>query len=360
MKMIDRYVLRSFTRYTSFSLAVLVFIYIIINLFDNLGKYLAKSVSFKDILIYYLYLTPSYITLLVPVAAIIGAFFIFGSMTKNREIIALKSGGFDINNLLVLVFVTGCGLAACSFVFQETVGVWAQGRLYEHKSEKIDRRSVRIQEHRRNFFYYGENNWVYFIRDFDGKTQSLKSVVLWRIGEQQTIVKRIDADGGRYKNDLWTFNKVVVREFDTLGNEQLENLPVLNMPELLEKPADFLKRIKPIEEMNFLEIYKFVKRKSKAGEDVAKEKVELNYRFSFPLITIILLVICLPLSLVLRKGGVAIGLGISIVLAFIYWGLIQSCRAYGVAGLMTPLLAAWLPNIIFGVVGAVMILGIKR
>jgi len=360
MKVIYSYVQKNFLRYLLFSMLVLVFIYIIINLFDNLGKYLARSVVFKDIVIYYLYLTPSYITLLIPVAAIIGAFFIFGFMTKNREIIALKASGFDVNRLMIMIFLTGIGISIATFVFQETVGVWAQGRLFEHKSEKIDKRPVKIQEHRRNFFFYGENNWIYFIKDFDGKTSRINNAVLWNLDKGQRIVKRIDAAAGEYHDDAWIFSNAVIRDFDTAGTETIARVAVLTMPELVEKPADFLKRVRPIEEMNFIEIARFVQRKSKAGENVAKEEVELNYRFSFPLITIILLVICLPLSLVLRKGGIAIGLGISIILAFIYWGLIQSCRAYGVAGLMTPLLAAWLPNIIFGAVAVVFAAAIRR
>jgi lipopolysaccharide export LptBFGC system permease protein LptF len=132
------------------------------------------------------------------------------------------------------------------------------------------------------------------------------------------------------------------------------------MPELVEKPADFTKRIKPVEEMNFLQISRFVKKRSKAGEYVNKEAVELNYRFSFPLITIITLLISLPLSVVLKRGGIAIGLGISIALAFAYWGAIQSCRAYGVAGLIDPLLAAWIPNIFFGFFGLLMIAKVPR
>jgi lipopolysaccharide export system permease protein len=153
---------------------------------------------------------------------------------------------------------------------------------------------------------------------------------------------------------------VTVRDFDTLGNELLQVIPRMKMGMLAEKPGDFMRRTRPIEEMNFLDIYRFVRKRSRAGENVAKEQVELNYRFSFPLITVILLVICLPLALVLRRGGVAIGLGISIVLAFIYWGLIQSCRAYGYAGEMEPVLAAWLPNIIFAFIAGMMVLGIRR
>ena len=151
-----------------------------------------------------------------------------------------------------------------------------------------------------------------------------------------------------------------MREFDTLGNELVHSHSNLEMPELREKPEDFLKRIKKLEEMTFLEIYRFVKKRARAGENVAKEEVELNYRFASPIITIIVLLITLPLSVVLKRGGIAIGLGISIVIAFIYWGTIQSCRAYGVAGLIDPALAAWLPNILFGVIGLVLILKVPR
>lgn len=112
--------------------------------------------------------------------------------------------------------------------------------------------------------------------------------------------------------------------------------------------------------MNFIEIYRFVQKRTRAGENVAKEEVELNYRFSYPIITIIILLITLPLSVVLKKGGIAIGLGISVALAFTYWGLIQSCRAYGVAGLIDPLLAAWFPNILFGIVGIILIFKVPR
>lgn len=359
MLLVDRYVLKNFFRYLLLGIAVLVFIYVIINLFDNLGKYLGRNIPARDIFLNYFYLIPSYISLLIPIAAIIGAFFIFGYMTKHRELIALKSSGLDVNHLLLLVFLAGIAIAVAAFLFQETVGTWAQNRLVEHRLQKIDKRPQPASEMRRNIFYYGEDDWIYYIREFKPDEKMLRGVTLWKIGPRQQITKRIDAESGRFDR-TWTFVKAAVRNFDSLGNETVMSGQTINMPELVEKPTDFMKRSKPVEELNVLEIYRYVKKRSRAGEDVAKEEVELNYRFSFPLITVILLVICLPLSVALKKGGVAIGLGISIILAFVYWGLIQSCRAYGVAGLIPPLLAAWLPNMIYAFVAAVMALGIKR
>uniref|UniRef100_A0A7V0Z5Q4 YjgP/YjgQ family permease n=1 Tax=candidate division WOR-3 bacterium TaxID=2052148 RepID=A0A7V0Z5Q4_UNCW3 len=359
MKKIYKYVLSNFLRYLLFSLLILIFIYIIINLFDNLGRYLSRNIPFKDILIYYLYLIPSYTVLLIPVAAIIGVFFIFGYMTKYRELIALKAQGMDINNLFIIILIAGLFISIFTFVFQETVMVWAQAKMTKHKMTKIDKRPSPVGAKRYNFFYYGENNWIYYIKGFNPKDSTLNNVMLYKVDENRRIIKRIDAKGAKFIG-YWQFNNATVREFDTLDNEQIYHYTILDMHELKEKPVDFSRTPKPVEEMNFIELSQFVKKRLRAGEDVAKENVELNYRFSFPFITLILLLLCLPISIVLRRGGIAIGLGISIVLAFVYWGFIQSCRAYGYTGIMNPVLSAWLPNIIFIIAGIVSILSIRR
>jgi lipopolysaccharide export system permease protein len=359
MTIINRYVLKQFARYMLICLGISIFIYVIINLFDNLGKFLAKNASMMDIFVYYLYLTPSYAILLIPVASMIAVFLVFGIMTKNREMLVLKTSGLSLNQLFFLFIMTGVVIAAGTFIFQETAGVWAQGKLIEHEQTRINRRPTHDYSWRRNFFYYGENNWIYRVRKFDGRSNTLDQVVLWQTAEDNRIKQRIDSPYGRY-DGLWVFENATVRRFDTLGQEMVTKHALLKMPELKEKPGDFLKKIKPVEEMNFIEIAAFVDKRQRAGQDVVAEEVELNYRFSYPIITIILLLITLPISVVLRRGGIAVGLGISVGLSFVYWGFIQSSRAYGVAGILNPVLAAWLPNIVFGIFGVILMLKAPR
>lgn len=350
MKVIYKYLLRDFCKYLLLCLSVLIFIYVIINLFDNLGKYLAKNVLLHDILLHYVYLIPSYIVLLTPVAVIMAVFFIFGIMTKNKELIALKTCGLNVNSLFKVILTTGCFIAIGTLAFQEIVVVKAQTQWYEHKQVKIDKRPVKPKNIRRNLFYHGENNWVYYARKFDATRQRMDVLTLWKISSDNKIQARIDAVAADY-DSIWTLYSATARFFDSLGNETIETHTKLSMSELEETPEDFLRRQKQLEEMSVLEIARFVRKQSRAGQEVTAEEVELNYRFSYPFITIIVLLMTLPLSVVLKKGGVAIGLGISIVIAFLYWGAIQSCRAYGVAGIMSPFLAAWLPNIVFGTIG---------
>lgn len=359
MNIIDRYVLKQFLRYAIVCLAVSIFIYVVINLFDNLGKFLAKNATALDIVIYYIYLTPSYTILLIPVASMIAVFLVFGIMTKNREMLILKTSGLSINRFFYLLLAAGAVIAAGTFIFQETVGVWAQARLIDHEQERINRRPRREEIWRRNFFYYGENHWIYSIRKFDARINTMDDVVLWQTSKENRITKRVDAAHGRF-DGWWVFEGATVRQFDTLGNEIVTKHNLLEMPELKEKPSDFMKKIRPPEEMNFLQIASFVSKRQRAGQDVTREEVELNYRFSYPIITIVLLLITLPVSVVLRRGGIAVGLGISIGLSFLYWGFIQSSRAYGVAGILSPVLAAWLPNIVFGILGIALILRTPR
>jgi lipopolysaccharide export system permease protein len=362
MTIINRYVLKQFARYFLACLAISIFIYVVINLFDNLGKFLAKNASALDIFIYYLYLIPSYAVLLIPVASMIAVFLVFGIMTKHRELLVLKTSGMSLRSLFRLLLLAGVVIAAGTFIFQETVGVWAQGQLIEHEQVKINRRPIRAFSWRRNFFYYGENNWIYYIRKFDGRINTMDGIILWQTMDDNRIKKRIDSPHGRYDeaDGSWILESATVREFDTLGQENVTKNAQLQMNELKEKPQDFLTKVKPVEEMNFMEIAAFVARRQRAGQDVTEEEVEFNYRFSYPVITIILLLITLPLSVVLRRGGIAIGLGISIGFSFVYWGLIQSSRAYGVAGIINPVLAAWLPNIIFGIFGVILMLKAPR
>lgn len=359
MKIIYRYVLKDFLKYLFLCLAVLVFIYVVINLFDNLGKYLARNALLKDIVIYYGYLIPSYITLLIPVASIMAVFLIFGIMTKNKEMTALKMCGLNINKLFVLILTSGVIISAATFVFQESVAVWAQSKMVSHKEEKIDKRPKKALDRRSNFFYHGENNWIYFVRKLDYERMHLDRPILWQVTSDNRIARRIDAAAATY-DSIWTFYNATVREFDTTGNERIDSYEKLPLPELKEHPQDFLKRVKALGEMNFLEIISFVKKMSRAGQPVFSEAVELHYRFSNPLITIIVLLIALPLSVALKRGGIAIGLGFSIILAFLYWGVIQSCRAYGVAGFFDPLIAAWLPNALFGLLGFFLVWRVRR
>lgn len=360
MKILDRFLAREFAKYFFYSTAVLVFLYIVIDLFEDLGKFIEKNVAVFSLIKYYVLLTPSYTILLMPVGALLATFLVFGFMTRHREVIALKSSGLTIWRLFTPLCIIGLSLVALSFVLNETVTVWANGKWDEVRQIEIDKRPRPDRRARRNFFYSGENSRIFYIRQLNAAEGKIHDFTIWELAANLKIKRRIDGRVGSWNQSGWTFFNVTTREFYSDTIEIIKQYDSLKVVDITERPKDFLRVVKPLEQSTFLELLTFIKKKTRAGEDVSKEKVELNYRFSFPFINLILLLLGFPLSLQLRKGGVAFGIGLGLIFAFTYWGLIQTFKAYAVAGIVEPFLSAWIPNLIFLSVGLVLLATTKK
>ncbi len=98
----------------------------------------------------------------------------------------------------------------------------------------------------------------------------------------------------------------------------------------------------------------------RVGERVNKEEVEFNYRFADAFIGLIVILLALPLSIRLRKGGVMLGLGLGLLFSFLYWGFIQVAKAFGYVGAFSPVVSAWLPNITFSLVAVFFLTQVRR
>ncbi|MEO0226222.1 MAG: LptF/LptG family permease [candidate division WOR-3 bacterium] len=359
MKTIDRFIVREFIRYFIYATSILVFLYIIIDLFEDLGKFIEKNVSVPSLIKYYLLITPSYIVLLMPVGGLMALFCVLGFMTRHREIIALKSAGISIWRLFTPIFTIGLILVIASFIFNETVTVRANYKWAEVKMVEVDKRPRPSQRVRRNFFYYGDENRIFFIKQINTQSKQMHGFTILELGPQLKVKRRIDGELGQWA-DIWTMYKVTVRDFSKDTTERISHFDSLRMDEIKEKPDDFMKETKMLDQLNILDLSRYIQKKTRAGEDVAKEKVELNYRFSFPFINLILLLLGFPLSLILRRGGVAFGIGLGIIFAFTYWGLIQTFRAYGYAHIINPFLSAWVPNFIFMGAGFILLIATRK
>jgi len=360
MKTIDRFITREFARNFIYATLILVFLYIIIDLFEDLGKFIEKNVAVISLVKYYALISPYYIVLLMPVGALMATFLVLGFMTRYREVIALKSAGVSVWRLFMPILGIGIALVVGSFIFNETITVRANHKFAEVKTIEIDKRPKPSQRIRRNFFYYGENDRIFYIRQLGAAEGELFNFVIWELGPKQRIKKRFDADLAKWQNTVWTAYRVTVREFLADTAEKITRHDSLRLEDISEKPVDFMKEVKPLDQANVLELANFIRRKKKAGDDASKEKVELNYRISFPFINLILLLLGFPLSLILRKGGVAFGIGLGLLFAFTYWGLIQTFRAYGVANVVNPILAAWIPNAVFLAAGIILLVTTRK
>ena len=105
------------------------------------------------------------------------------------------------------------------------------------------------------------------------------------------------------------------------------------------------------EEMSYSELEIFVKDMRKIGAVVRKWVVELHLKISYPFANFVIILFGAPIAAQKRRSGSAVGIGISLLVCFIYFLFIRTGQVLGHQGTLDPWLGAWIGNIVFGFAG---------
>jgi lipopolysaccharide export system permease protein len=360
MKVLDKYLLREFLKALLFVLIAFIFIFIVVDLFDDLSKFIEKRVAILDILLFYLYQTPSIAVLVFPVGVLLSLFFSLGMMAKHFEILALKANGISLYRIFATYLIAGFIMSFGVILINELVVPFANEQMKTHKRTKINKLPPIDYQMQNNLKYLGENGYTYSIRTYDGKKQVIKEVTVLKFNEEYKIESRIDAARAVWQDSLWQFQDGYIRYFSDSLEQRVDHFSARDFPELAEKPDDFSRRVKSIDEMNYAELRNYLQKMRRTGKDPSKALVELYTKISFPFATVIIILLGAPLSADSRRSGLALGFGLSLLVSFIYWGVLQVSKAYGINGNVPPLLSAWIPNIVFMVIGGFLMVRIKK
>jgi lipopolysaccharide export system permease protein len=360
MKVLDKYLLREFFKALIFVLIAFVFIFIIVDLFDDLSKFIEKRVAIVDIFLLYLYQVPSIAVLVFPVGVLLSLFFSLGMMAKHFEILALKANGVSLYRIFGTYLLAGFIMSFAVIFINELVVPVANERVKEHNRIKINKLPPVDYQMQNNLKYLGQDGNTYSILTYDGKKEEMKEVTVLKFDAHHKIASRIDAAKAVWDGDVWEFRDGYIRYFSDSLEQRIEQFKVQGFPELKEKPEDFSRRVKSIEEMNYMELRVYLDRLRKTGKDPSKALVELYTKISFPFVTFIIILLGAPLSADSRRSGLALGFGLSLLISFIYWGVLQVSKAYGIKGNVAPLLSAWIPNIVFMVIGGFLMVRSKK
>lgn len=351
---VDRYVLREFWRYYLVSLAGFAGFVLLFDAFENIDTFLDYDATWIKILRYYWNLLPQRGLMVAPVAPLLATFLCLGTMTRFRELLSLKSAGFSLYRLFVPLYVTGVLLSAASFVVGEWVMPRTNLKAREIMDVEIKGRTMQNLGSRLNVAYLGKDNRRYVIRRYDVPRQTMVEVLIQEFTGHR-LSRRLDAAKAVYKDGHWLLIKGLERRFDASGKETAVPFDTLrtNFPEV---PEDFAKtNVKP-DEMSFPELRSYSQRVRESGASVEKYETELNLRVAFPFANVVVILIASSLAAQIRRGGIALGFGFSLAIAFAYWCLIRAGQVLGNNGTLPPLVAAWLGNIVFLGLGAFLLI----
>ncbi len=328
-----------------------IVIYIIIDFFENIDKFL-KGFHPVKIFLFYFFQVPYLFVLLLPVGSLLAPFFTIGRMARDFELIAIKTSGINLKkNYMPLLFM-GFFLSIFSFLVNETIQPFFMRKSLSIKYREIEKRPApweRVFEMDFNFIEKMRNIDRFFhFGIIDSKRKSGHDIYILEM-EKGKNKRFIYAKDGIFSERGWELYEGVMYEYDLDGERVLnfESFKNRLFSEIKISPIDMLSQRKSLEEMNFFEIFKLMRTLKSAGLDYKKEEVEFFVHFSFPFSVFITLLFSLSLASRIRERGKAFVLTLATFLSFIYWGLLQISKAMGYADMLSPFLSAWLPNIIF-------------
>jgi lipopolysaccharide export system permease protein len=349
----DRYLLRSFLRVFGFSVLAFVLIYITVNVFEEIDNFIDHDAKIQHIARYYLYSLPFVLTYVVPVSLLLGTVFSMGIMARRNELTALLASGVSLTRVARPIFVTSLVIALFSIWFNDSVVARANRTKEDIMRHDIEGRERIRSEVRTGFRYLGGEGFVYLAETYNRENATLYDVVVQQF-DDDTLVRRLDARRARWRDGHWVFQNGYVRTFGE-GGENVQAFDTLVIDQMRETPDDFAQEEVEEENMTFSELNRYIERVRRSGGTVEKYLVDLYFKFSFPFAGSIFVLIGVALASGKRKPSIATGFGLTLVVAFMYYAVLRVGQTLGHNGVLPPMLAAQMGNIVFLAVGLLML-----
>jgi LPS export ABC transporter permease LptF/LPS export ABC transporter permease LptG len=370
---LDRYIGRAWVANVSLVLMAFASIYFLGDFMDLIDDFQQNKPGAGVILHYYAFFLWQICFTVAPVAVLVGVLVTLGLLARRNEITAMKAGGISVYRASVPVL--GAGLLASlllygmqEWILPQTNKVAAmdknriKGRPAQ-ASDQFERRWVLASDGRfYNFDYIiadepvlGEFSvYGFSIYDVDQKTWLLRDRVYASRAVWSPATRTYELERGwrraTGRGDSTSFEPFQAQQVRAIGRDPGGEI---------EPPSYFKREVKPSDTMGFGELHRYIGSLESRGFDVAKLRVQLHRKLAFPMVGLVMTLLALPFSFVVARHGALYGIGIAIVIAIVYWAVLGIFEALGNSGLLTPSLAAWAPNLLFGAAGLYMTLTLR-
>lgn len=348
-RIIDLYIIRTFLSTFFFSLALILSISVIFDLSEKIDNFMENNATWKLVIFdYYMNFIPYFAVLFSSLFTFISVIFFTSRMAYRSEIIAIISSGMSFHRLLVPYFISALVIALFSFILSDFVIPHANIVRLDFEEQYIHNapRSVTERDiHRQiqpGIYIYMEN---YSTMSDIGHKFSMEKY------EEGQLVSKLISDYIKWDSTInkWNIRNYYIRDIDGL-NEVITTGRSIDTT-LSIHPADFKRRLNFVETMNLRELNAYIENLKMQGEsNVVAYQIEKQKRYAFPFSTFILTLIGVSVSSRKVKGGIGMQIGIGLLVAFSYILFMQFSSQFAISGSIDPVLAVWIPNILFAAI----------
>lgn len=353
MRIIDRYIFGEFLKALIYCIVAFTLLYIIGDFFTYIDEMLRNRVGVKTMLVYYATFVPLIFVQISPITVILATIYTLSAFKRSNEITAMRVSGVSLWRIIMPILFTGALMSIAVFVINDRLVpkfTPISAEIREDEIKEIGEEENPVVE---NIAIFSTDNRIIYARTFDTQKNELGDIIIHQNDADQNLIMRLSAEKGYWENGKWVFSNGTSYKLDRAG--YIVGTPVSFRKMLMnikEKPKDFTRKRWQPEFMNFRQLRTYIDNfAAKDSSTIKKFLVDLYYKTSFPAMCLIVIFVAAPCAFMAQRGGLLIGLGISILLGFVFYGILAIIIALGKAGFIPPFLSAWLTNIIFLIAG---------
>jgi LPS export ABC transporter permease LptG len=369
-RLLDLYVSREYLRVFLLGVVGLLGIFYISTFIDLVDKLFRGEATTAMLVRYFYFRTPQFVYYVIPMGVLVSTLVTVGVLTKNSELLVMRACGISIYRtaapLLLFAAVASLGL----YAMQERV--LASANREADRLERIIRHWPPATGALNRRWIVGGQNEIYHYDLFDPQVNRFVNLWVYRLDDRtwglQSVTRADEATATRPQNGStntnWLAHHGWTRAIELVGKPEALRTDVSYTPfeetTLTLEPPAYFKTDEPLAEMmTFGQLRDYINRLRASGANVVPQMVALQRKIAFPFVTIVMTVLAVPFAVTTGRRGAMYGVGIGIVLAITYWIAMSVSGALGAGGVMSPVLAAWAPNILFGSAAAYLVLTVR-
>ncbi len=361
MRILRNYLLKEFTGPFFLTLGVLSFTMIIVgNLKKIADLVINKGVDLFSVIKIFILLTPYIVTYALPISILVAVLMSLGRLSSDNEIIAIRTSGIHIFKLIFPIITVGLILSLSLVIFNDRAASYAH---YEYRKTLI---AIGVKNPTAAFeegvFINSFQKYVLFIYKVDQKRNRLINVRIYEPQGDDKPTRTIVAKGGEFIA-IPEQNAIKLKLIDGTSDEPDPNNPTnfyklnfrtyfMNLD--LADTRGKTKIEKKYKEMTIEELNKEINKLRKENINPAPLITQIHEKLTLAFSCLIFILMGAPLAIITRRREKSINLGIAMFIILIYYPLFIGCEALGMQGYLNPALAMWIPNIIFGILGAIL------